>query len=205
MLEAVGSVEAQTRHDYIHLVQPDTCRSWNGRYPPAVYYNEQAKVASAEDYISWLSDDDLLLPNYIADLADYLDTHPEAECVYGGSRHVRIYPNLGEQFIRNLPEELPFPILSNAYTPGWRIDGGQFMIRRSALEKVTYPYYPEDPDPSVARVCDALFMNKIVQAMTMYPIQVFVMVNRMTSLGSHVAIDSLGRAQVQDWRSRTHA
>jgi len=153
-----------------------------------------------EDYICWLSDDDLLLPNYIADLAGYLDTHPEAECVYGGSRHVKIHPSLGEQFIRNLPEESPFPVFSASYTPGWRIDGGQFMIRRSALERVPYPYYPEDPDPSVARVCDALFMDKIARYMTMYPVQVFIMTNRMTSLGSHVAIDTLGRAQVKDWR-----
>lgn len=196
--EAIASVQAQTRRDFVHIVQPDTYRGWRGRYPPAVAYNEWAREAPMEDYISWLSDDDLLQPNYVADLAGCLDVHPEYECVYGQSRHVMSHPKLGERFIRNLPAEWPLPVLEVNFTPGYRIDGGQFMIRRSALERIPYPYYGEGYVN--AGVCDADYMNKIVQHFPIYPVQKQVMVNRMTPLGGHVMVNDKGEAVVVDWK-----
>lgn len=197
VLEAIASVEAQTRRDYAHLVQPDTYRSWNGRYPPAVYYNELARAAAQDDYISWLSDDDLLLPNYVADLAGYLDTHPEMSCAYGGSTHIIHEPPNVDRVVRNLPPQWPFPILDANRTPGYQIDGGQFIIRRSALEKIPYPWYSESAEG--AGVCDATFMNKIVQYFPIYPVQTFVMVNRATPLSSHAVVVK-GHIEVASWR-----
>lgn len=183
VLEAIASVEAQTRRDYIHFARPDTYRARDGRYPPAVYYNEMARIAPMEDYISWLSDDDLLFPNYVADLAGHLDAHPEIDCVYGGSKHVLHEPPQEDRLIRNLPQQWPFPLFNAELSPFCQIDGGQFMIRRSGLEKIPYPWYPEDA--ASASGCDAIFMRKISQYFPMYPIPVFVMTNRATSASCH--------------------
>ena len=127
-----------------------------------------------------------------------MDGHLEVECVYGQSKHVMFHPKFGERFIRNLPAEWPLPVLNASLTPGWRIDGGQMMIRRSALERIPYPYYPEGHE--TARVCDAHYMDKLVQYLAMQPVQTLVMINRMTPLSSHVVPDALGRETVVDWR-----
>jgi len=198
--EAIRSVEQQTRTDLVHIVRPDTYRSWDGRYPPAVAYNEWALEVPVQDYVCWLSDDDLLLPNYVADLAGYLDGHAEAECVYGGSYHVAAPLDAPERLLRNLPEEQPFPIFNAQKTPGYKIDGGQFLIRRSALERVPYPYYPEGSE--TARSCDAHYMNKLVAFnVLMYPVAAFVLKNRATPKSGHVAVDAQGGVYTRDWRA----
>lgn len=195
--EAVASVMAQTRRDYEHTVEMDFHRNWHDRYPPAVMYNEWVRLAPQDAYISWLSDDDLLLPNYVADLAGCLDEHPEFGCVYGGSTHIIHEPPNPDRVIRNLPCEWPFLVLHAGFTPGYKIDGGQFMIRRSALEKIPYPWYSESTEG--AGVCDADFMNKIVQYLPIYPVQAFVMVNRATPKSSHAMVVK-GHIEVANWK-----
>jgi GT2 family glycosyltransferase len=199
--DAVASVAAQTRRDLVHVVRMDTYRTWGGKYPPAVYWNEMSREAAIGDYVCWLSDDDLLLPNYVADLAGHLDAHPEIECVYGGSTHVIHEPPNPDRVIRNLPPQWPFPLLNMDHTPGYQIDGGQFMIRRSALERIPYPWCPEAAEG--AGVCDASYMNKIVWYLAMFPVQTFVMINRATPLSSHAVVVK-GHIEVASWL-RLHA
>lgn len=196
--DATESVGLQTRRDFVHTVMPDTYQDWNGRYPPAVFYNEQARATPLDGYVCWLSDDDVMSPNYVMDLAGYLDEHPEVDCVYGGSRHVIVQAGVPDKLYRILPQETPFPIFNADYLPGCKIDGGQFMVRRLALERVPYPYYSEAVEG--ARVCDARYMDKLVQYMAMYPVQTIVMTNRATVLSSHAVPDDHGGLVAVDWR-----
>jgi GT2 family glycosyltransferase len=201
--DAIDSVKAQTRQDIIHVMQKDEGIDWKGLYPPARWWNIQSFAASPDDYVCWLSDDDILLPNYVADLAGYLDKHPEAECVYGGSHHVQHHPAFEDRFIRELPCSLPFPLLNSSYTPGYRIDGGCFMVRRTALNRVPYPYCPEGLD--TARVCDAVYMDKLVQYFSMVPVQAFVMKNRVTPRSSHFVVTETGETKIVNWLEQNQA
>ena len=205
--DAMASVEAQTRRDFKHIVQMDEGIGWDGRYPPAAFWNEQVEAVGMDDYVCWLSDDDLLLPNYVEDLAGHLDAHQEVDCCYGGSR-VENWDEAGKiadaQF---LPME-GYVVFSGAWEPSCRIDGGQFMMRRSALEAIPRPWVPEgitiDPNAHPItmqeRYSDAIFMNKVAWIFGIYPIGKQVMINRSTELSGHARIVD-GVSTVADWRT----
>ena len=191
--EAIASVKAQTR-ECVHLVEVDSGQ-YKGRYPPAVHYNVISKQCSADDYISWLSDDDLMLPNFVADLAGMLDIHPEYGCVWGWSMHVVLNKNGTTTNIRPLPQDGNFMQVFNAANEAiFKLDGGQIMVRRSVLDKISYPYQSEDTgEPS--RRCDGFLMNKIAAAVGIYPLGKQVKINRTTDKSGHLRIE-IGRAHV---------
>jgi hypothetical protein len=206
--EAIASIKAQTRSsDLEHIVVLDQGEDWGGGYPPAVFYNEWAKKLPFGSYISWLSDDDMLLPRYVEVLAGFLDDHREIDCCYGGSE-VLFEEGAG---IRShswawLPKDplLLFqegwPIFDGQTQPGCVIDGGQFMVRRTALEKIEYPYMNEDPAPWAARLTDAHVMNKLANAVGIHPVPIQVMINRITPLSAHCRPGPNGQREIVDWR-----
>ena len=205
--DAIASVEAQTRRDFRHVVQMDEGIGWGGRYPPAAFWNETAKAANPGDYICWLSDDDLFLPNYIEDLAGYLDANPEIACCYGGNL-VEVWGEGGKIMdAESLPRE-GYVVYNSGWLPACRIDGGQFMVRRSALDLLEWPWCPEEAsdDPTISamslpsRYCDAIYMNKIANAVGIYPIKKPVMIQRRTPLSGHTRIVN-GVSTTADWRT----
>lgn len=205
--QAIQSVVGQTRKDWVHVLQHDhKSLDWGGRYPPAVFWNEKMRAAAPDDYVCWLSDDDLLLPNYVEDLAGYLDAHPQIACCYGGSQVVVLDDEGNTTDAEFLPHG-GYKIFSKLWSPGCKIDGGQFMIRRSALDVLEWPWVPEvmSRDPAVpaialpSRYSDAKFMNKIAYAVSIFPVEKQVMINRRTPLSAHTRIAG-GVSIVADWR-----
>lgn len=181
--QAVASVKTQTRK-CTHIILEDT-GEWDGRYGPAVFYNEEAKKAKPGDYVAWLSDDDLLLPDYVEALAGALDEHPEWSAVYGRSLHIDYSLEHGWTTIRRpLPESPEMPIYTADRLPLGKIDGGQFMVRRSALDEIEYPYAPEEVN-EWTRVSDGLLMNKLAVACGFYPVPRIIMLNRTTPISGH--------------------
>jgi len=204
--DAFASVEAQTRRDFVWAVREDKGIDWRGRYPPAVFWNEQMEAAGMDDYCCWLSDDDLLLPNYVEDLAEFLDAHPEIMACYGGSQ-VETWNENGKVMDAEFLPHGGYRVFDKDWSPSCKIDGGQLMVRRSALEEIERPWVPEGTtaDPNAhpitvqERYCDGLFANKLAVAFGIHPIERQVMVNRRTELSAHTRIVGQG-AIVADWR-----
>ena len=203
--DAIRSVRAQTRTDFIHVVALDNGQDWGG-YPPAVWFNREAKEISPENYIAWLSDDDVLLPNYVADLAGYLDAHPEVDCCYGGSEVV-LEDGQGTRspwtWLPDYPDRLNakrWPVFDTKNLPGCVIDGGQIMLRRSALSAIAQPWMPIATEPTTARLTDASLLNKLANAVGIYPVPVQVMINRITPLSAHCRPGPGGQRVITDWR-----
>lgn len=207
--DAIASVDAQTRdQDVEHIVVLDKGKGdhWQGRYPPAVFYNETCEGLPEDSYISWLSDDDLLLPCYVEALAGYLDEHPDVQCVYGGSEVVFE----DEKGVRGhwswLPDDPAYlfsegwPVFDSQLEPGCVIDGGQYMVRREALGMIEYPYMNEDPQPWAARLTDAHVMNRLANAVGIHPVPVQVMINRITPESAHCRPGEGGQRTLVDWR-----
>lgn len=170
--QARESVRVQTRRG-VHLVLEDTpLLNWGADvYPPAVFYNRMAAPCAADDYIIWLSDDDLLTPNALELLAGHLDTHPEHDAVYGLAEHRLYWPAEGVQrHYRTLPADGGNAVYSAACDPCGNIDGGQFMVRKIGLDKVGYPYTPEQADGS-ERTNDGILMRRVARACGIYPLQ----------------------------------
>lgn len=198
---AAASVRAQTR-ECIHLAQQDTHETQD-LYPPAVYFNKVAKDLPTDAYICWLSDDDIMLPNFAKDLCGHLDTHPEIDAVYGTTEHCTFDMATGiSTHIRTLPQD-GFPIYNAANSPYCRIDGGQFVHRRSTLNKISYPWYSETHD--ACRHCDGRFAEKIAAACGIYPLVPMkqVAINRVTSKSGHVALID-NQLKVVDWTRQTN-
>ena len=195
--EAIASVMAQTR-PCRHIWAFDGAQDWAGRYPPAVWANQEWGRCDLDDYVAWLSDDDVLLPNYAADLAGHLDAHPEHMAVYGLSQHVTYDPATGiEVPMRVLPLGDRAQVFDASNRPLCKLDGGQVMVRRSALEQLPRPWVPEKIDG--ARVCDGAFLDKLALAFGIYPAAGFVMRNRATPYSAH----SVSRGNywaAADWR-----
>jgi len=203
--DALASLEAQTRRDFRHILQMDDgSRDWGGRYPPAVFLNETMKALDPDDYLCWLSDDDLLLPNFIEDLAGYLDAHPQAGCCYGGAEVVLMGADGATSHHQRLPPpELPegtWPVYDFAWVPFRRIGSGQFMVRRSVLDLIAYPYVPEDSEPAIAGECDGWLLSKIAMVTDIPPIRSEVMISRITPLSAHWHPGDGQRVRA-DWRT----
>lgn len=206
--EAVASVAAQTRHPDQHIIGlDDGSRDWDGRYPPAVFFNETARELDADDYVCWLSDDDLLLPNYVADLAGYLDRNLDCGAVYGFSEHwIYTADGVGTKY-RVLPWDGVLHHFNATDRPSGMIDGGQYMVRKGVLDAVGYPYIPEGTDPDIARLCDAHLMIRVAAHCGIAPLvrngqPVFVLHNRTTPWSSHGTPNAGGSITHADWRRK---
>lgn len=192
--DAVASVMAQTR-PAVHVWAMDGVQDWGGRYAPSVFYNQIARMADPDDYIAWLSDDDILLPNYVEALAGYLDSHPWINAVYGYSTHVMYDREAGvKSFYRTLPVRLDGATYTRTNEPCGVIDGGQMMVRVKALENFAYPWAPEDNGPN-RRIADGVLMNRVAEFCGgIHCVPEMVLENRSTPLSAHT--QSRGGARV---------
>lgn len=168
-------------------------------YPPAMYYNRTAHKAKANAYVIWLSDDDLLLPGALEAMASYLDNHPQAQAVYGGARHVALQDG-EETFIRDLPV-IPVGRYDGNYDPMGQIDGGQVMVRRSALDMMSYPYTPEAADGS-ERVNDGTLLRRMAQVFGIDRLDPWrqIAVCRSTPKSAHTVPTGGAGVEFADWR-----
>jgi hypothetical protein len=202
LVEACASVAAQTRlHDVVHLVQRDQGRDWGGRYPPSVFINEVLAVLPRDSYWSFLADDDLMLPSFVADLAGYLDEHPDAQCVYGGGTVVLHDPPKPDQEMFRFPAEA---FIGKGQQAIWRVGSGMSMARVGASLEIGR--YPEDAEPQRARICDGIWLQRMAERFGLHPTHTWVTINRMTRRSAHAAVDARGQFAVTDWRRlRTEA
>ena len=197
--EAIRSVKEQTVK-CLHLWAVDDGHYLAlGKYPPAAYFNEQVRMhTEPDDYIAWLSDDDYLLPNFAADLGGYLDKNPWCGACYGLSNHMLIDEDGRKTFYRTLPDIAPEQY-DTLNTPGGKIDGGQYLVRRSVLEQLRYPYTQEDLDRS-NRVNDAMLMNRIAHLTAIRLVPVWVLENRSVPESSHTRPAKQHGVYLHDWR-----
>ena len=202
--ESVNSQQAAVGRNIVHVVAIDG-PEWDwpaGSYPPAVFYNRAARKASEDSYIIWLSDDDYFLPGALEAMASYLDDNPAAWAVYGGAKHVALHGG-EEAFIRDLPQAC-VSRYDHDHDPLGQIDGGQVMVRRSALDYMAYPYTPEGADGN-ERVNDGVLLRNMAQAFGIQRLEPWrqVVVCRSTPLSAHTVPSGGAGVVGADWR-RNH-
>lgn len=197
--DAIASVLTQTRKDIIHVIGFDSARlDWGDRYPPAVFYNEETCRAPMQDYIMFLADDDILLPNCVEDLAGFLDTHPDKSCVYGRAFLVLWQPGQEPHPLYSLPRK-ELPVYCAERLPWCKIGSGMVMIRRSIFEEIEYPWMPEDAASKVARTCDGALLNAITEIASIYPIGAHVLTVRVTPRSAHHYCTDTRKLANRDW------
>lgn len=194
--DAIESVRQQTR-PAVHVVGYDTCWEWANRYPPAAFYNDIVQGLSWYDYVVWLSDDDILHPEFVATLAAGLDGGHDA--VYCPARHVLVDED-GERLHRMLPEHR-LPVFNSQNQPSGKLDGGQIMVKASALQSLGFPYAPEEH--TTARYADGILLNRLANMVGIHPVTDAPLVTlRTTGQSAHTRPSTLpGRGVApHDWR-----
>ncbi len=151
-------------------------------YIPAWLLNVYYPEASGK-YIFYLSDDDLIDPECLEVMAAELDANPGYRVVYASMRQgsptgpgdCGPWPDIG------------IPALDPKMFPGsvdCRVDGGQIMHHKTCLDALAYPYFEENPDSTVARHADGLFLERLVGRFPFWPIPRYLITHRWTSLSA---------------------
>lgn len=195
--DAIRSVQEQTRtRDVRHIVEVDDgSRDWGGRYPPNVFWNEQLVKAQPDDYVIFLSDDDLLLPTAIQELASCLDSHPQVNASYGAGDMYLYEPGKPDKFFMHVPAERDY---DGSHSLAGLVGSGMCMYRARCWETVgPWPEAGDDRTPlsdgdyftQLARLCGGI---KAVHATVVY--------TRITRWSAHTVPDGRGWHQRSNWR-----
>jgi len=111
-------------------------------------------------YMCTFYDDDLYDPQFMEQMAGYLDDHPETGAVWCSENRVSLYLNGTSAHSYMIPASVP----KSGPVFDCQVDGAQVMWRTSLLEKIGDPWLPEDPDVSSCCHSDGIFLNKLGEA-----------------------------------------
>lgn len=136
------------------------------------------------DLIFYLSDDDRLDPALFSTFVSWFDKNPDTSAAWVSLGLVNVTGPDDEGMLRGaIPAEgvLSAGMLDN------RVDGGQIMHRKSCLDVIGQPYFPESVADESARHCDGQFMEKLAQHWNFYPVGVsskFYVTHRFTPVST---------------------
>lgn len=132
------------------------------------------------DFIFYLSDDDIIKPECFEKCINAFAQHPDWSVLYFGMRSVRGSFEKGWEengFIGAVD------IIKVGDGADCRIDGGQVMIRKSALEQLEKPYFSTSWKD--ASHCDGIFLTRLNQLFPFYPIPELLLNHRVTEVSTH--------------------
>jgi hypothetical protein len=181
IMEAVRSVQNQSKDYHVNHVVAQDKGTPKDQYRPGVFYDEIIEqITGMHDLICWLSDDDLMMTNYVADMAGFLEANPDKAACYGQSEHWAMNEKREAWKLRDI---IGGPVYSAAVPPACQIDGGQAMYRRWVLDAIEKPLHDYSFDG--CNISDGKLLNRIACVAPIYPIGKKVLINRSTWLSSH--------------------
>ena len=144
-------VEWVTTGESEHLYQ-DAC--------PISYVTNRAIEAGIirGKYMCTFYDDDVYEPEFFEKMAGYLDDHPEYKAVYCAENIYAVQENGTYQVSGFLGADAP---RAGAGNFDCQMDGASIMWHTAALDLMTPPWLPEDPDYYVCRHSDGIFLEKL--------------------------------------------
>jgi len=150
-------------------------------YVPAYLINKYYPKAKGE-YIIFLAHDDLLFPDCLQIMVDFLKSHPKIDVCFHDQA---IFYALGsktwlESLVRGTTQVLKRPL---GPSPKDALDGGQIMFRRYLLGKLTQPFIPLEWE--TANICDKIFMEKLWQLAEFYPVKRVLSLHRVVEGSTH--------------------
>jgi spore maturation protein CgeD len=146
-------------------------------YVPAMLLNRYYPKAAGR-YIFYLSDDDLLDPGCVGECVRFLDADPDRHVCYFSHRHA----TGGGVMLNAIMAVHPMGAGTGEPVVDCRIDGGQIVHRRTVLDAITWPWFPETPEPAQACHADGLFMQRLADRFIFWPIANYLGTKRRTEL-----------------------
>ncbi len=119
-------------------------------------------------YILFLADDDLLFPDCLKYMVEYLDDNPDKNICYHDQ--VVMYDQKGKLSFEPLARGYGNILRPGEINPLHLLDAGQIMFRKKILKDIKQPYFPLEWQ--TAEISDKIFMEKLWQAgHSFYPLK----------------------------------
>jgi hypothetical protein len=136
------------------------------RHPIPTLYNRWYPQAKGE-FLFPAFDDDLLHPDIMKVFCDFFDARPDNDACYISLQHQHVdKPGVSDEGRAHwlLADRLRMSGMLDC-----QIDGGQACIRKTLLDKVPAPWWPETAAWGELRHCDGLMLQNFSQATDFYP------------------------------------
>jgi hypothetical protein len=108
-------------------------------------------------YMCTFYDDDVYEPEFVEEMAGYLDENPDAKAVWCTQDRVRLDRDGTETSLGQIVAGEP----KVGAQFDCQVDGAQIMWRREVLNLIGDPWLPEDPANSTCRHSDGIFLDKL--------------------------------------------
>lgn len=211
VLEAINSVLAQTYTNFeyiilensddnltrglvhkikdgrVQIIDADFDKKFRDKnYIESHLKNEYFPIARG-NFITTLSDDDLLKPHCFEKHIDDFNEHKSRLANYHGYNIIYINSDIKEEVKPAIKD------FGRHRTPRMRLDGGAMMFKADLLDKIDKPFFKCNWYD--AHISDGLFLNKIARATTIYPINHILHTKRITPRSTHTYIDEEGKTR----------
>lgn len=205
--KCVASVKAQTV-PCLHIIGHDhPGYDWGNRYPPAVFFNQQIRAADPDDLICWLSDDDILMPNFVEEFVKFFDEYRDVGAAYCKMLCVKYELGKDAVKLRDLPPEYG-QTFNEANLPMYKMDSGQVVFRVKKIKNITlfseYMHFAPEYSDDTARVNDGIMLNRWCEYFPIMPLpyDAPLCVGRITPKSAHTQLNEKGNYTAVDWRER---
>ncbi len=147
-------------------------------WPGSVLLNRYYPKAAGE-FILYLSDDDVLRPNCLERVLEEFTAHPDWDAAWFTMWREAWSSSLGRfRPAGSIPAVNLAGVGSGQPQVDCRIDGGQVVHRRSCLEQMDQPLFPEGP--ATANHGDGWFLQNLANRYPLHPIPDHLMTHRAT-------------------------
>lgn len=156
--------------------------SYNQRheiYRPSMLMNKYFPLITTE-YFCWLSDDDLLEPNFLEVLGGLLDNNSSWDIVYGGCRVIEQIENNQWKPTYTFPTE--YKNYNHRNLPCGHIDGGSILQTKKSYDFIKPWQFPTLENH---RIADGLYMNELAKKLEFHPAGLNLLIHRQTRLSEN--------------------
>ena len=122
-------------------------------------------------YIFYVSDDDMLDPGCVSTCVAFMEEDPGRRRVcYFGLVSYNVDAAGGQAVCNTIPADR-LRGLGSDQPVDCAIDGGQIAHRKDCLDAIGFPWFPENPDGNTACHADGLFMKRLAEKFTFWPVK----------------------------------
>lgn len=148
-------------------------------YRPSMLMNKYFPLI-ATDYFCWLSDDDILEPNYLEILAGALDRNRSWDIVYGACE---VLGEDGDSWRKTYSFPLdPSVVYDVCDLPCGHIDGGSIVQTKRSYDRIKEWQFPTKGNH---RLSDGLYMNELARHFKFHPVECKVLTHRQTAISEN--------------------
>ena len=181
-----GGIVHQNKDQRLKIIDVDLSGREREKYYPESHLKNIYTPEAHGEFIFYLADDDVLEPTCFEEHINNFEKDKSIQVNFHGWRVEYLGTDKPDKVI-GVNRQYG---LNTRRRPGRRIDGGAVMFKKQLLQQISEPYFKlrwKD-----AHISDALFLNRLAQIATFYPINKVLHTKRMTEVSSHDFVGKSG-------------